>query len=471
MSAADYYIQGVKEAIKRLNPDVRRADIFQFRFTVRVNNVLKHGGIKTMDDILKMTNTEIYSLPNFGRKSARDLMEVISDLAKPDSKIDTHDLLMRNEDLPDYDDDPVVKAILPLLSGSSSNWIGLYLEEYPDHMEYFDRLNIKNEQIYVIERRKLPEEVKNSADNFRFETFLPRIYDTNHLSVLSIAPDWLLNTEIDKTPCSVRLRNVMRNENLVKFSDLLHISQVDFLRMPNFGRRSLRELPDAIIACYKRGMPPSAENLESNQPLKECFLIALEEFLNERQRYIVEKRSGINKKPETLEEIASELGVTRERVRQIEAKAVRTIKISVFWDDILEAKLQTLFEDREEPVYVDKIGTIDPWLDGFEYNAELFIWIAEEFCEKELFILQVEDRKIISNVNGARWSWIKASILRKLRNNLDLEYTMDGIKVLTEYELQELGVSPSLIEVLHDDITSMCEFSHKDDKLILIDIR
>ena len=49
------------------------------------------------------------------------------------------------------------------------------------------------------------------------------------------------------------------------------------------------------------------------------------EVLTERERDVISKRYGFCGSPQTLEEIGLEFGVTRERVRQIEAKAIRKL--------------------------------------------------------------------------------------------------------------------------------------------------
>ena len=54
------------------------------------------------------------------------------------------------------------------------------------------------------------------------------------------------------------------------------------------------------------------------------------EDLKPRECMVMTKRFGLDGKPaQTLEEVGQELGITRERVRQIQAKAIRTIQMAV----------------------------------------------------------------------------------------------------------------------------------------------
>ena len=71
------------------------------------------------------------------------------------------------------------------------------------------------------------------------------------------------------------------------------------------------EQPDAALAKLLRGVE-----------LQEALA-----SLNERMRHVLVLRFGLNAQvPKTLEEVGAELGVTRERVRQLESRALRELQ-------------------------------------------------------------------------------------------------------------------------------------------------
>jgi RNA polymerase primary sigma factor len=74
----------------------------------------------------------------------------------------------------------------------------------------------------------------------------------------------------------------------------------------------------------KSSLPPEEE--ASRNLLKDQLYTVLCE-LNEREKKIIMLRFGLeNERPMTLEEVGREFNVTRERIRQIEAKALRKLR-------------------------------------------------------------------------------------------------------------------------------------------------
>jgi RNA polymerase primary sigma factor len=78
------------------------------------------------------------------------------------------------------------------------------------------------------------------------------------------------------------------------------------------------------------------EDINSEQPdvvladlLRSVELQGALDKLSERMRHVLELRFGLlGKAPQTLEEVGTELGVTRERVRQLESRALRELQLA-----------------------------------------------------------------------------------------------------------------------------------------------
>ena len=78
------------------------------------------------------------------------------------------------------------------------------------------------------------------------------------------------------------------------------------------------------------------EDVNADQPehmlsdlLKTKEVLSALARLNERMRHVLELRFGLTgEKPRTLEEVGVELGVTRERVRQLESRALRELQVA-----------------------------------------------------------------------------------------------------------------------------------------------
>jgi RNA polymerase primary sigma factor len=76
-------------------------------------------------------------------------------------------------------------------------------------------------------------------------------------------------------------------------------------------------------------------NPEEYNKIKELeeFVIEMLQELNEREQTIIRMRFGIESDEKTLEEIGQHLGITRERVRQLERRAIEKLKEKIITPD------------------------------------------------------------------------------------------------------------------------------------------
>jgi RNA polymerase sigma factor (sigma-70 family) len=81
------------------------------------------------------------------------------------------------------------------------------------------------------------------------------------------------------------------------------------------------------------------DDLEIKMIIKDIF----NKFLNEKERKLLEKHYGLNNEArKTLKQIGIEMGITRERVRQIEARAMSKIRTHIINSNILNRKKEVI---------------------------------------------------------------------------------------------------------------------------------
>lgn len=95
------------------------------------------------------------------------------------------------------------------------------------------------------------------------------------------------------------------------------------IRITELARRRGVYGPDQVDGFRLEDIPDTSSFPD---PFAVADVESLLRFLDPRSRLVVERRYGIRGSQATLDQIAVDLGITRERVRQIECKALDRIR-------------------------------------------------------------------------------------------------------------------------------------------------
>ncbi len=130
-----------------------------------------------------------------------------------------------------------------------------------------------------------------------------------------------LTLELNREPTEEELASKM-NTSVDKIRDIYKISQEPVSLETPIGEEDDSHLGDFI----KDERNVSPEEYATNEMLKDEINDVLE-TLTEREEKVIRLRFGLDDgKSKTLEEVGQLFGVTRERIRQIEAKALRKLR-------------------------------------------------------------------------------------------------------------------------------------------------
>src|SRR5690606_27037712 len=138
---------------------------------------------------------------------------------------------------------------------------------------------------------------------------------------------------------------------------------------PNIGRKSRSDTLDAIQDYLSQREAPAQYA---------TFLASWRAQLTNLKpvhRLVVSRRAGVHGPRETLEEIAGMLGLTRERVRQIETRVVERLQQKTRWRSTLLRRLGAAFGGAQAlPL---SLLAEEPWWQGIDQQRTLFDYVLE----------------------------------------------------------------------------------------------
>ena len=239
------------------------------------------------------------------------------------------------------------------------------------------------------------------------------------------APPWLIDRSIDLVNFRVRPYNVFKAMKLQTIRDLAGLTRDQLLAMRNFGETSCKDVVDTIKAEIEAG-PPELEavleelrwdlatNNEQDTAVAEPGLVAslwrAFQNLTARDAKVLALRLGFLARQETLQEIATSLGVTRERVRQMEVQALKRFLDDSDWLGKLDAKVDDLKRKLMAPLSLSHAQELDRWFDGVSEYSSVIERVLRKSKGSDTHIVEIDGTQYFSRVSQGEWDHISARI-------------------------------------------------------------
>ena len=204
----------------------------------------------------------------------------------------------------------------------------------------------------------------------------------------------------------------------------------------------------------------TTETASAEDPKETSFLdgfIDASQLLTETERGVWAARLGFRCEQQTLQQISDQIGLTRERVRQIESKTYNTIRKHYFWRTLAE-KLEKLLTDRTTPLLLNGLSAIDLWFIGAEEMAIPLNELFKHVLADEFSIVQIDNIPVVTRLQLAAWNEAIESG-RSLVKELAVEKSSEEY---ARFQVEALlsGRGEELRETLWSQVTEYALWSH-----------
>lgn len=353
-----------------------------------------------------------------------------------------------------------------VLAGDLTGWVGSFAREHPENAAALAEAGVVNEETYLELEAALGPELRGRLGIFRSAYLIGDERD-DPTALARAAPPWLQAVELNQLDLTVRIGNVFRNQSLTNVGDLGTVTMPELLRFPNFGRTSINHLVEILRRALNAGPRGGgdAPALSTTGTLLEAVRSSLE-TCSDRERDILSRRMGLDRPPETLNEIGDTYGITRERIRQIEAKVVdRLVRVET-WDDLLAAKLHILLADREFPLPLIGAEALDPWFAGVAAQRDAVRYLIANMCNAAVSLVEIDGVEYLSFLTQDAWHEIVATARRLLASGVDQRWTEEDcrhhVRLLVPDEAREFR------SVLWNIASKWCHFADAAEQRTLI---
>lgn len=244
-------------------------------------------------------------------------------------------------------------------------------------------------------------------------------------------PAELAMTNLAEIDLPARIQTYTKKEGLVTLADLAKISKAQLLEAKNLGRASIPALIEALRAHVER-----VESVRRN--VETGFLESWKGLLQDQdpvRRMVFTRRAGLAGVSETLKSIGETLGMSRERVRQLENAVVADLKQQRGWLTAIRGRIETALANDAIPI--EQLGA-DPWWKSIAGLPTALDYFGETLLDDEVRVIEVEEQPYLARCTPTIFeaSWDR---LRMEAGKLPLPSPLAAYNALVEKLVPQLG--------------------------------
>jgi len=335
-----------------------------------------------------------------------------------------------------------------------TGWVRGFLEQQSDASGKFVEAGIHDEQSYLAAESSLEFRFRRLSGLYRFKAMMGS-GSQDPCEFARAAPPWLSARPVELLDLTVRIAHVFDAIGINTVRDLGKFSLNALLKAQNFGRQSSIDL----LAKLEQALDAGPQS-EPTQATEFGLLASIRHSLSEcsdREREVVSRRMGLNGPAQTLQEIGDDYAVTRERIRQIEAKVLKRMLRRTQWTEQLSSKLKVLLRDREVPMPVLGIEAADAWFTGVAQSRDVLRYSLVNILDGTAGdIVSVDGIDYIAFMTQESWETAIGDAQKLLENAAGKGWTESRCRSMVEVLLP--SAAREFGSLIWDKATRFCHF-------------
>lgn len=255
-------------------------------------------------------------------------------------------------------------------------------------------------------------------------------------------PPVILSHSLDEVALPTRMRTYAAREGIFTVGELVQLRQAALAAESNLGRTSISKSMRVLVDYSET----AEQRLRKWEP---GLLPALKEMFSELDtipRMILSRRAGLGNAPETLEEIGTTLGVSRERIRQIEKKTWDEFARSASFRQFVRQKCDAVAPDGAVPL--DELEK-HPWWKALSDEPDALDYFCDRLLGGAWRIVQLGEERYLATCSQKDVDKVRTAAL-KVAKVLALPLPLAQVKEAVARSSASLG--PALRRLIWDEV-------------------